>query len=163
MKEKISAVYQIKNKVTGERYIGSSKNVYERWWNHKCQSVWDKYPNSKLYKDLQKYGVENFLFAILAPVEPEHLKEVEQDFIDMLKPTYNDKRANGLDIERRKASQKAREQTKKRKVYHIAYDSQLCSYNGKTLTLRALISRFFRVGIPHATLEAKKYLLHPID
>lgn len=52
---------------------------------------------------------------ILAPVEPEHLKEVEQDFIDMLKPAYNDKRANGLDAERRKASQKAREQTKKKK------------------------------------------------
>lgn len=55
------------------------------------------------------------MFVILAPVEPEHLKEVEQDFIDMLKPAYNDKRANGLDAERRKASQKAREQTKKKK------------------------------------------------
>ena len=54
-------------------------------------------------------------------------------------------------------------QIKKRKVYHRAYGSQLCSYNGKTLTLRALISCFFRVGIPHATLEAKKYLLPSID
>lgn len=37
--------------------------------------------------------------------------------------------------------------------------SQLCSYNGETLTLRALSLRFLRKGIRHPVLEAKKYLV----
>lgn len=39
------------------------------------------------------------------------------------------------------------------------YDNQLCYYNGETLTLNALSARFKRQGIPHPTLEAKKYLI----
>ena len=39
------------------------------------------------------------------------------------------------------------------------YYSQLCFYNGQTLTLAALSTRFKRMGIDHPTLEAKKYLI----
>lgn len=35
---KISAVYKIVNKVTGDFYIGSSKDVKRRWIQHKCPS-----------------------------------------------------------------------------------------------------------------------------
>ena len=38
------------------------------------------------------------------------------------------------------------------------YDNQLCFYNGETLTLSALSTRFRRMGIDHPTLEAKKYI-----
>ena len=31
---KISAVYKITNTITGDFYIGSSKNVKKRWTNH---------------------------------------------------------------------------------------------------------------------------------
>ena len=40
-----------------------------------------------------------------------------------------------------------------------AYKNRLCLYEGETLTLGALSARFTRQGIPHATIEAKKYLL----
>ncbi len=174
--EKISAVYQIKNKVTGERYVGSSVNVYNRWANHKKPSVWKKCSNSKLYKDMQEYGIESFMFAILAPVEPKYLRQVEQEFIEMLKPTYNNFRAYGIDVERRKASKKAYEQSEKRKAYHKAYEqsekrkaskkayeSQLCSYNGEILTLNALVKRFRKAGMSNPTVEAKKYLIPPCN
>ena len=39
------------------------------------------------------------------------------------------------------------------------YNNQLCLYDGKTLTLNALSQKFYNQGIPHPTLEAKKYLL----
>ena len=39
------------------------------------------------------------------------------------------------------------------------YNNRLCLYAGETLTLSALTNRFFRQGIPHARLEAKKYLI----
>ena len=55
---------------------------------------------------MQKYGVDKFDFQILANVEPEQLKEKEQEFIEKLHPTYNNYNAKGLDVERYKKYQK---------------------------------------------------------
>ena len=150
MAEKISGIYKITNAVTGDSYIGSSKDVKSRWAVHKCKSTWKKCPNNPLYKDMQKYGVDKFEFQILAEVEEDSLKEMEQRFIETLKPTYNQMNANGLNVERHKKSHK-KAQNK--------YNSQLCFYNGETITLNALSKRFEKLGIDHPTVEAKKYLL----
>lgn len=72
---KISAVYKITNIVTGDFYIGSSKNVKDRWACHKCKSTWNKCPNNPMYQDMQKYGLDKFEFEILAEVESEKLKD----------------------------------------------------------------------------------------
>ena len=157
--EKISAVYKIVNTVTRDCYVGSSKNVKRRWASHKQLHMWKKYPNSQLYKDMQKYGVDKFRFQILAPVMPEYLKQVEQEFIDMLHPAYNSNRANGWDVEKKRTSSIKYAQSEKGKERQKKYLSQLCSYNGETLTLCALRDRFSKTGIKHATLEAKKFLL----
>ena len=147
---KICAVYKITNTITGDFYIGSSKDVKKRLANHKCPSSLKQHPNNQLYKDMQKYGVDKFVFEILEEVEAGSLKVTEQKFIETLKPTYNNYNANGWDVERKKETQ--------RKA-HNKYDNQLCSYNGETITLCALRERFKRQGIPHPTQEAKKYLI----
>ena len=100
--EKICAVYKITNTVTGDFYIGSSKDVKRRWAAHKWPSVWKKYSNSPMYQDMQKYGIDKFEFEIIEEAEPEQLKVIEQQFIETLKPTYNNYNAKGLDIERKK-------------------------------------------------------------
>lgn len=146
----ISAVYKIVNEVTGDFYIGSSRNVKQRWAVHKAPSTWKNRPNSLMYQDMQKYGVDKFRFQILVPVMPEYLTQVEQEYIEMMKPTYNNNNAKGWDTERYKEDCK-RCQKK--------YYSQLCEYNGETLTLSVLRMRFQNAGIPHATQEAKKYLI----
>ena len=143
---KTSGVYCIKNTITNERYIGSSKDVKHRWEEHKCPSVWKLHPNSRLYQDFQKYGLESFRFTMVCFVEPEHLKDVEQEVIDMFNPEYNDRHANGHDMKRKKA-------------YNKAYDNQPCIYNGEELTLHALAVRFRKAGSKHATIEARKYLV----
>lgn len=153
---KISAVYQIINTVTGDRYVGSSKDVKNRWQNHKCPSIWKQHPNSKLYKDFQKYGIDKFRFQILTPVEPEYLKQVEQEFIEMLKPVYNNYMAKGQNAER----YKYKEYNMKYRKKHY---NQPCLYNGETLTLNALTQRFRRAGIEHPDIEAKKYLVTTIQ
>lgn len=140
---KIIGVYKIVNTVTNDFYIGSSKDVKKRWANHKCPSTWENYPNSQLYKDMQKYGVDKFDFQVLLTTESENLKKAEQQFIEKLKPTYNNIRAKDYDI--KKAQEK--------------YHNQLCSYNSETLTLSALSQRFKKAGIEHYVSEAKKYLL----
>lgn len=156
---KISAVYKITNTITGDFYIGSSKNVKHRWVDHKCPSKWKQNPNSQLYKDMQKYGVDKFELEILAEVEPEKLKETEQKFIETLKPSYNNYNANGLNVEKYKKYLKEYNKSDKHKKASNKYNNQLCFYNGETLALNALYQRFRRMGIDHPTAEAKKYLL----
>ena len=166
MTEKIIGVYKITNTVTGDFYIGSSKNVKLRWAQHKCQYVWKKCPNNPMYIDMQKYGLDKFDFQVIAEVEAGSLKETEQQFIETLKPTYNNNRANGLDIERHKEYQKEYKKTDKYKKFQKQYHNQLCYYNGETITLNALQKRFLRKGIEHPTIEAKKYLIknnNPIE
>ena len=167
MTKKISAVYKIVNTVTGDFYVGSSKNVLRRWMEHKRLSAWNQCPNKPLYKDMQLYGTDKFKFQILAPVMEEHLKDVEQEFIEMLCPTYNMMNAKGWDVERIKEtcrkSSRAYHQTEKGKEAMIKankkYYNRPCLYNGETLTLSTLAMRFSRAGIEHPVLEAKKYLI----
>ena len=165
---KICGIYKITNTITGDFYIGSSKDVKRRWREHKWPSTWNKCPNNPMYLDMQKYGVDKFEFQVLEVVEESFLKDAEQQFIETLKPTYNDIRANGRDFERYKESQKEYQKSEKykesqksdkRKKAKKEYQNQLCFYNGETLTLNALYMRFKRQGIPHPVLEAKKYLL----
>ena len=151
---KISAVYKITNTVTGDFYIGSSKDVKRRWKEHKCPSRWKRYSNNQLYKDMQEYGVEKFDFEVIEvieEVEESFLKEKEQYFIEILKPTYNQMNAKGLDID---------EYKKHQKKYNKEYINQLCIYNNEILTLNALSKRFRRAGISNPMQEARKYLLN---
>ena len=169
---KISAVYKITNTITGDFYIGSSKDVKKRWREHKKPSTWKRFPNNPMYLDMQNYGVDKFVFEILEEAEEDKLKETEQQFIEKLKPTYNNYNAKGLNVERCKEYkkeynksdkfkdyQKQYNKSDKFKEYQKQYKKQLCCYNGETLTLNALSIRFMKKGIPHPTQEAKKYLL----
>lgn len=180
--EKISGVYKINNTSSGDFYIGSSKDIKRRWHQHKCLSVWTKQPNSRMYKDMAQYGLNNFTFEIIE--ETDNLKEREQYWIEQLSPTYNTNRASGWDIDKRKESQERYRHTDKWKEYKKDYDkayqkeyqqtekgkdahrraiakyrSQLCLYEGETLTLGALSTRFYKQGIAHPVLEAKKYII----
>ena len=122
---KISGIYKITNTITGDFYIGSSKDIKQRWAVHKCKSAWNEQPNNPMYLDMQKFGLDKFVFEILAEVEVDSLKEMEQEFIEKLQPTYNDRNAKGLNIERykeyNKEYQKEYEKTEKRKKYKKEY------------------------------------------
>ena len=173
---KIIGVYKITNTITGDFYIGSSKDVKLRLASHKWPSKWKQCKNNQMYIDMQKYGVDKFVFEILEEVEADSLKEKEQQFIETLKPTYNNINASGWDIERYKEYNKEYQKSDKYKEYqkeyqksdkfkkshkeaNNKYNNQLCIYNGETLTLCALYQRFKRKGIPHPQIEAKKYLI----
>lgn len=175
---KIAGVYKITNNITGELYIGSSKDIKSRWANHKSPSVWKLHPNVKLYKAMAELGLDNFKFEVLE--ETSSLKKREQYYIEYLKPTYNDRHADGIDTEKRKETSRRcckeyhkanrDEHLTKMKAYYQAnrdeqlakykaYNNRLCLYEGETLTLAALSKRFSYQGIAHPYKEAKKYLL----
>ena len=186
---KISGVYKITNNITGDFYIGSSKDIKRRWVNHRSPSVHKQRPNSKLYKDMSSYGLDNFTFEIIE--KTDNLKEREQYYIEHLNPSYNNRYASGWNTKRCKETHRRcdkewhkvnkdynkewykvnrDEQLAKKKAYcqahrdeqltkSKAYYSRLCLYNGETLTLNTLTNRFFRQGIANPCKEAKKYLL----
>lgn len=160
---KIAGVYKVTNTITGDFYIGSSQNIKQRWATHKSPSKWKKQPNSKLYKAMAEFGLDNFKFEVLE--ETTDLREKEQYYIEQLRPVYNDRHAEGRDIERRKETTRrySKEWHKIHRNEYLAkkkaYYSRLCFYENETLTLSALEHRFCQRGIPHARLEAKKYLL----
>ena len=172
---KVSGVYKITNTVTGDFYIGSSKNIKQRWSGHRKPYNLYKYPNSRMYKDMYKQGIDSFLIEIIE--ETDNLIDREQYWIEKLKPNYNNYNAKGLNVERQKrsnikANKKYREvhpdrrKATCRKCYEKykekikAYNGQLCLYNKEYLTLQALRKRLRRLGIEHPTQEAKKYLIN---
>lgn len=174
MKNKISGIYKITNLVTGDFYIGSSKNIKRRWATHKCSSTWISRPGVKLYQAFIEYDLNNFSFEIIE--ETDNLREREQYWIDQLNPSYNINKANGRDLERYNETYNEwykshrEEMVAKCKEWkdthreefrnvHKKCNNRLCLYEDEILTINALSNRFHNQGIPHAWLEAKKYLL----
>lgn len=165
--EKISGVYKITNTITGDFYIGSSKDVKKRWANHKCYSKWTSYINSRMYNDMSKYGIDKFQFSIIELVDPLFLKCVEQKYIDLLEPTYNNFRVIGLDTERHIKYQRKYQKDYKKSDKGIdvsrrasnKYYNKTCLYEGEEIKLGTLIARLKRYGISNPTQEASKYLI----
>ena len=141
---KISGVYEIINTITGDFYIGSSVDLKRRKKEHFKKNTWKKEPNKPLYKYMQQYGKENFLFKTIQLCDPKELKKYEQIAIDKYKPKYNRRDA---------CTELSKEE------YIKQYRKQQCLYENEILTLCALSNRFSRQGIEHPTLEAKKYLI----
>ena len=87
--EIISGIYSITNTITNQFYIGSSKNIYLRWRDHKKPSTLVRYKNQQLYKDFVVYGISNFTFSIIEKCDFSILKERETFYIKSLNPYYN--------------------------------------------------------------------------
>ena len=84
-----SGVYRIVNTLTGDFYIGSSANVDHRLGRHRWMLLRDEHPNSHLLNAWRRDGAESFVFELIERVDPVHLLESEQAFIDQLRPRYN--------------------------------------------------------------------------
>lgn len=85
---KVSGVYKITNKITGDFYIGSSVKVVNRLSNHfnrECR----KFPDKPFYRDIIKYGFDNFQIELLEECPRDQLIERELHYYNELKPTYN--------------------------------------------------------------------------
>lgn len=71
------------NKTTNQCYIGSSKNIDRRFYQHRYNK--DRM-TTKLYNDMKN---NEFDFIVLTECSVDELKQKEQYFIDLLKPYYN--------------------------------------------------------------------------
>jgi len=89
-------VYQIKNKINGKIYIGSSVDVETRLKAH-LSDLRGNRGFKNMQKDFNKYGENNFEFNILEIIDDESkLREAEDYYIkkyDSIKNGYNEKYA----------------------------------------------------------------------
>lgn len=89
---KRSGIYQIVNEVNGKSYVGSSKDISNRWrgWRSSATKN-DLHYRSLLHDAFCKYGIENFTFILLEECKAtrETLIQREQYYIDTIKPEYN--------------------------------------------------------------------------
>lgn len=80
----MKGIYKITNLNNNKFYIGSSKNIQQRWAKHKALLRYNKHENSKLQNSWNKHGEDNFLFEIIEECEEESLFIREQYYLDTL-------------------------------------------------------------------------------
>ena len=84
-----SGIYKITNSVNNKFYIGSAVYFPKRFSRHKSDLIKNIHSNKKLQNSVNKYGLDNFKFEVLATCPKEYCIKLEQWFIDNLKPKYN--------------------------------------------------------------------------
>ncbi|MCC5636289.1 GIY-YIG nuclease family protein [Nostoc sp. CHAB 5844] len=78
-----SGIYKIKNRVNGKFYIGSSKNIKVRFWQHVNSLKKGDHHSYRLQADWDKFGEESFELFVIEEVEAEKLSYVEQNYLNL--------------------------------------------------------------------------------
>lgn len=79
--QKKSGIYIITNQINGKIYIGSSKNIKQRWQKHKAILRKNEHHNIVLQNAVNKYGLVSFKFDILEECTEEILIEREKYWV----------------------------------------------------------------------------------
>lgn len=82
-------IYIFTNLINGKRYIGSSKDLYNRIHDHLHNLNNFKAHNKHFQSSWNKHGENSFIYSILEFCKEEERFEREQYYITMIKPEYN--------------------------------------------------------------------------
>lgn len=93
-------IYMILNTSNNKKYIGSSKNIYQRWNIHKKELNKNKHHNQYLQFSWNKYGKENFEFSIIEITTMENLIAQERYWCSILDTHNSNKGYNIATIEK---------------------------------------------------------------
>lgn len=90
LKNGISGVYAIVNELNGHKYIGSSKDIKNRWYQHRSKLKNNKHHSPHLQNAYNKYGEHRFYFCVLETCENVRntILFLEQKYLN-LNPEYN--------------------------------------------------------------------------
>ena len=80
--QKICGVYKIENTTNKITYIGSSKDIANRWSQHLYQLKGNYHGNAHLQNAWNKYGETSFAFNIMEESTEKAYRDVEQAYLD---------------------------------------------------------------------------------
>lgn len=83
-KEKISGIYCIENLMNHKKYIGQSRNIYNRWSQHRQSLKNNKHENWMLQEDWNRFRKDDFSFYVLEECPIVQLDEREVFWIAKL-------------------------------------------------------------------------------
>lgn len=127
MRKKTLGVYMILNSKNGKIYIGSSKDIYKRWQEHKSDLKKNKHHNKYLQNSWNKNGEKFFYLYILEEIKIErkdYLILREQFYLDYYE-SYNKNRGYNINkkadsclgvIRSNEYKEKCSERSKKRAI-----------------------------------------------
>lgn len=84
-----SGIYQISNRINDRVYIGSTKNLRDRYRHHKRQLIKGNNPSLLLQRFCSKYGINTLIFSVLEIVEENKLLEREEYYLNLLNCKFN--------------------------------------------------------------------------
>lgn len=85
-----TGIYLIRNKTNNKIYVGStSRSFKNRFSMHRYQLRKNEHHSPYLQKSWNKYGEENFEFIILEKCSKKLCIEIEQFYLDCLRPEFN--------------------------------------------------------------------------
>jgi group I intron endonuclease len=79
-----SGIYRITNTINNKHYVGSSKNIEQRFSAHRSKLSKGIHPNCHLQSAWKKYGEEAFEFVVVLECPEEQLLENEDRFISSM-------------------------------------------------------------------------------
>lgn len=82
-------IYMLRSLSTNKLYIGSSVNISCRVKEHNRCFVTNTHNNKRMQNFVNKYGVDDLVFAVIAYCSAEHLLELEQEYMDKWMPYFN--------------------------------------------------------------------------
>jgi len=86
---KISGIYKIINKINEKYYIGSSKDIKDRWNTHKQSLRNNNHHNDHLQRAWNKYGENAFDFVVIELIPEMSLFNVEKKYLNEAKTNPN--------------------------------------------------------------------------
>lgn len=86
---KASGIYKISSIIDDRFYIGSTCNLYDRYYRHTAELKGNKHCNSRLQNFANKYTVESLLYEVIEYCEINLLLIREQWYLDTLTPSFN--------------------------------------------------------------------------
>ena len=90
MRQKKCGIYKIVNNINGKIYVGSSRDIIKRWWDHRHYLITGTHNNKHLQHAVNLYGLDSFNIEVLEECSHDDLLSLEQNYIQKLNTTNRD-------------------------------------------------------------------------
>ena len=81
MEKDLCGIYCIENTINNKKYIGSSRDINRRWYEHKSDLRRNNHVNIHLQSAWNKYGEESFMFSIIELCDQSVICDRERYYI----------------------------------------------------------------------------------